>query len=165
MSDTRVADVLDELYDLLAADSTLAALVTSNRLRIFDGPPVSDFAADSMLVVGGVAEVEDDTQTEVSWDWSSLGVSGALADVDEFIDVPCGIASKRGANDPSSTIRALRRSAINIYAAAASAIRGSTLGIDQVMWCTCAVSSIKQMQTADGPECLIRFTARVRTRI
>jgi len=165
MSDSRVADVLDKLYDLVVANTTLAALVTSKRLRISDGPPSSDFAADSMLVIGGVAEVEDDTQTEVSWDWSSLGVSGALADVDEFIDVPCGVASKRGTNDSSATIRQLRRSAINIYAAAASVIRGSTLGIDQVMWCTCAVSSVKQLQTADGPECLIRFTARVRTRI
>lgn len=167
MSDTIVADVLDEVYDLFAADATLAALVAASKLRMFDGPVVSDYAADSMLVVGGRATVTDEEpRTEVQWDWASMGVSGAVSEVDEVILVPCGIAAKRGSNTTDVTIRDVRRSAINIYAAAASALRGSTLGLPRVMWCTSNVSSIVQQQTTvDGPECFIDFTAYIRTRI
>lgn len=166
MSDTIVADVLDKMYDLFAANSTLAALVTANRLRIFDGPSDVDWASESMLVVGGRPIVDDtETATSVEWDWATLGVDGAHAEIDEIIQVPCGIGAMRGINTTDSTIRQVRRSAISIYAAAASALRGSTLSLGQVMWCTCNVSSIRQFQGTSGPECLIDFTAYVRTRI
>lgn len=165
MTDTIVADVLDKLYDTWVADATLAAMVTSKRLRIFDGPAATDFAADSMLVVGALPVVDDESETSVAWEWASLGVSGAFAEIDEVIQVPCGVASRRGSNDSGATIRAIRRSAISVYAAASSALRGSQLTLPQVMWCMSNVSSIKQLQTADGPECLVAFTAYVRTLI
>lgn len=166
MSATIVADVLDEIYDLFVAETTLAGLVTAKRLRIFDGPPATDWAADSMLSVGGRIEVDDeDSATEITWDWSAMGVSGAAADVDETIAVPCGVAAKRGSNSPDATMRDVRRSAINIYAAAGLALRGSTLGLAQVLWCTSNVSRVRQWQTSDGPECFVEFIAFVRTRI
>lgn len=167
MSDTIVADVLDKVYDLWAADATLAALVTALRLRIFDGPVTTDWAADSMLVVGGtVIADQDDPAVEVAWDWASMGVSGAMSEVDETIHIPCGIAAHRGSHTTDASIRDVRRSAINIYAAAASALRASTLNLPRVMWCTSNVSRITQMQTiSDGPECFVEFTAFIRTRI
>jgi hypothetical protein len=166
MSDTIVADVLDGVYDLFVADATLAALVTAKRLRTFDGPPNSDWAADSMLIVGGRVQVDDeDSTTEVAWDWASMGVSGAISEVDETIAIPCGVAAKRGSNSTDATMRQVRRSAINIYAACGSALRGSTLSLPRVMWCTSNVSSIRQWQTTDGPECFVEFIAFVRTRI
>lgn len=166
MSDTIVADVLDGVYDLLVADSTIAALVTAKRLRTFDGPPTVDFAADSMLVIGGKPIVDDtDNPTEVQWDWATLGVDGAHAEVDQPILIPCGIAAARGSNTSDATMRQVRRSAINIYAACASAVRASTLSLSRVMWCTSGVSSIRQLQTGSGPECFIDFTILVQTRI
>lgn len=162
MTDTRVADVLTALYDLFVAEAYLAAEVTAGRLKIFDGPPAVDFEADSMLVVGGLPIVDDESETSVSWEWGSLGRSGQFADIDEVIDVPCGVSTVLG---NSRDIRTARTSAITIYAKAASAIRASTLSLDVVMWCTTAVSAIKQTQTPTGAECLVAFTARVRTRI
>lgn len=164
MTDTRVADVLDELYDLWAADTFIAAEVAADRLRIFDGPPEITFEADSMLVVGGsvLAEDTEEPATEVVWDWASMGVDGAHAEIDETILVPCQVSTING---DATAMRDARRTAITIFAAAAAAARNSTLGIPQVMWCTCSVSSIRQLQTESGAECVITFIVRVQTRI
>lgn len=162
MTDTRLADVLDAVYDLLAADTTIAAAVTAGTLKLFDGPPTVDWSGNSMLVVGGLPVEDDESETSVTWSWGSSGRSGEFADVDEWIDIPCGISSVSG---NSHDMRALRRTAIGLYAKAASALRASTLNIDVVMWCTSAASAIKQIQTPSGAECIIAFTARVRTRI
>lgn len=162
MSLTRVADVLDKLYDLFVADATLAAAVTAQTLRIYDGPPITDLSAPSVLCVGAQPSVDEEVGTSVTWEWSSSGTSGHFADIAELIDVPCGIYHLTG---DSNDMRAARRAAIGLYAAAAEAVRASTLNIDVVMWCTTAVSSIVQTQTTKGAEVLIRFTARVRTQI
>lgn len=162
MSDTRVADVLDALYDLIVAQTEIAAAITAGTLKAFDGPPTTDFSAGSMLVVGGALTVdEEDPETSVSWDWAAMGRSGQFADIAEWIDVPCAVHTFGGSTD----MRAIRRAAIALYAKAATAIRSSTLSIGEVMWCTCAVSSIQQMQTQSGAECMVRFVARVRTQI
>lgn len=165
MTDTRVADILDALYDLWAGNATLAAMVTAGTLKISDGPPTIDFSARDMLVVGGLP-IEDDEEstTDVGLNWGSLGHSGQYADVDENIAVPCGVASVLGDSTPAG-MRLARRNAINVYAAASSALRDSTLGIDVVMWCLSGVTAIRQRQTQSGAECLIAFTALVRTRI
>lgn len=163
MTDTRVADVLDALFDLLVAESTIAAAIQAGTLVAFDGPPTIDFSAKTMLVVGGSVEVDaEGTETSVTWDWSSMGVSGGNADVEEWIEVPCAVSTVDG---DAPNMRALRRAAIEVYAKAAAAVRDSTLGIAQVMWCTSAVSGVRQLQTEDGAECLITFTVRVRTQI
>lgn len=162
MSDTRIADILDALYDVVVAQTDIAAAIAAKTLRAFDGPPAVDFSAGTMLVIGGAVNIDDEPQTEVTWEWGSLGVSGTFADVDEQIDIPCGISTKAG---NSQAMRTLRRTAIGFYANAAAAIRGTTLSIPQVMWCTPAVSAIQQLQTQSGAECIVSFIARVRTRI
>jgi hypothetical protein len=163
MTDTRVADVLDALYDLIVAQTDIAAAITAGTLKAFDGPPTTDFSAATMLVIGGApfADEIETPETSVSWDWAAMGRSGAFADIAEWIDVPCAIQTRGGATD----MRALRRTAITFYAKAATAIRGSTLSIGEVMWCTCAVSGIRQEQTHSGAECLVTFVARARTQI
>lgn len=163
MTDTRVADVLDALFDLFAADPDIADAVAAGTLTIFDGPPAIDFSGNSMLVVGGSVEVDaEGAETSVSWDWSAMGQSGATADIAEWIDVPCAVSTIDG---DATAMRAARRTAIDIFAKAASAARASTLSIGAVMWCTCAVSGIRQLQTEDGAECLINFVVRVRAQI
>lgn len=163
MTETRVADVLDALYDLVVAEPTIAAAITAETLKAFDGPPTTDFSADTMLVIGGApfADEVESPETSVSWDWAAMGRSGEFADIAEWIDVPCTIQTRGGSAD----MRTIRRTAITFYAKAAAAIRASTLSIGEVMWCTCAVSSIRQEQTNTGAECLVTFVARVRTQI
>lgn len=161
MSDTRLADILDALADQLAAVPTLAAAVTAGTLAILDGPPRTDFSAASMLVVGGMPEIDNDPQTTSTWDWSAMGVSGQYADIDEAINVPLAVTTLDG----SGNIRACRRVAIGLYATAAAFIRGSTLGIDVVMWCLPGPANLTQRQTADGAEVLLTFNALIRTRI
>ncbi len=163
MTDTRVADVLDGLFDLWAAVPEFAAAVAAGTMLMCDGPPTIDFSGNVMLVVGGSVEVDDESaETAVSWDWSAMGRDGAHADIEEWIAVPCEVASIDG---DAAAMRAARRAAIAVYAAAADAARGSTLGVDEVLWCICAVSGIRQLQTEDGAECLIKFVVRVRTQI
>lgn len=165
MTDTRLADVLDALYDLAAANATLAAAVTAETLKIADGPPAVDFSAPTLLFIGGLPTADDESSvTEVQLDWATLGRSGAYADVDETIVVPCGVSTVVGDPTPAG-MRAARRTAIGIYAAYASAVRASTLGIDVVMWCIANASGVAQRKTSSGSECLITFSVLVRTHI
>lgn len=161
MSDTRLADILDAMYDQLATDATLAAMVAAGTLRISDGPMKTDFAGASLLVVGGMPEIDNDPETTSTWDWNSLGVSGQYAEIEEWIDIPLAVTSLSGDGD----VRTARRTALNIYAAAAAFIRKTTLSIDVVMWCIAGPASLKQRQTTDGAEVLATFNARVRTQI
>lgn len=164
MTDTRIADILDALYDLLAAETTLAAMVVAETLKISDGPLTIDNSASSVLVVGGRPVQDDESDTTAQWDWATLGRSGQYADIAEWVFVPCGVATVGG--DASTTgMRAARRTAIEIYAKAASAIRASTLSIDVVMWCLPQLTAIRQQQTQDGAECFVDFTAAIRTQI
>lgn len=163
MSDTRLADILDALHDLLIAEAYIAAEIAAERLKAFDGPPTTDFSAGSMLCTGATPTVDDEvSSTTVEWDWGSLGVSGQFADVDEWVRIPCGITAQIG---DSTQMRAVRRTAINIYAKAAAAIRNSTLSIPQVMWCVPSPGDLTQLQTPSGAEVLLSFTANIRTRI
>lgn len=164
MSETRIADILDGLYDLFAAEATLAAMVTANTLKIFDGPADIEFSAPAMLVVGGQPIVEDESETTATWDWASLGRSGQYADIDEWVFVPCGIATVTG-DSTNAAMRVTRRNAINIYAKAAAAARASNLDIDVVMWMITQTSAIRQQKTQSGYECFVNFTVAVRTRI
>lgn len=163
MSDTRLADVLDALHDLLIAQADIAAAIATGDLIASDGPPITDLSSGSLLVTGAQPSLDDeDAATTVEWDWGSLGVSGQYADVDEWIRVPCGIHTIVG---DSGGMRAARRTAITFYAQAAAAIRATTLGIPQVMWCVPSPGAITQLQTTSGAEVIIAFTANVRTRI
>lgn len=161
MSDTRLADILDALYDGLIAETYIAAELAAERLKVFDGPPSIDWSGTSMLVVGGRPVQDDTSETTGSWDWGSLGVSGTQASIDEWVFVPCGIATVLG----EANARTARRTAIAIYAKAAAYIRGTTLGLDVVMWCIPQLTALKQQQTTSGAEVFIDFTAGIRTRI
>lgn len=163
MSDTRLADIADALYDQLIAETYIAAQITAQALRSFDGPPIGDMTSGSVLSVGASPSIDDETvSTSVEWDWGSLGVSGANADINEWIRVPCGIHTLNG---NAQQMRQARRTAIAIYAKAAAFIRGTTLSIPQVMWCIPQPGTLTQLQTPQGAEVIIAFTANVRTRI
>lgn len=166
--DTQTADVLDALYDLFAGTTAITAAVTAGTLRMFDGPPTVDWGAPSMLSVGGAINVDlDNPDVAVGQDWATLGLD---AQIDEIIEVPCAAGSSDG---DVGAMRTVRRTAIGIYAACATAARatntpGLGLGgllLQNVMWCLPYVSAVRQMQGASGAECHVLFTIRVRTRI
>jgi hypothetical protein len=163
MSDTRLADITDALYDQMIAEAYIAEEIAENRLYTFDGPPIGAMPPGSILSVGASPSIDDETvSTTVEWNWGSLGVSGAHADIDEWIRVPCGIHTLNGNSDQ---MREARRTAIAIYAKAAAFIRGTTLSIPQVLWCIPQPGALTQLQTPQGAEVIISFTANVRTRI
>lgn len=162
MSESIWADVLDKMYDLVIAETYIAAEIAAERLKAFDGPAINDFSAPTMMTIGGwpvQTDVEPETTSE--WNWAAMGVSGTLADVDDAFSVPCGIQTFLG----ESNQRTARRTAINVFAKAAALYRGTTLTLGQVMWCTPQLNSLRQQNTADGAECLITFSVHVRTRI
>lgn len=163
MSDTLLADVVDALYEQLIAVPDIADLIAAKQLRAFDGPLIGDASTGTILSVGSQPSFDgEDTSTTVEWDWATLGISGQFADVDEWIRVPCGIHSIGG---NSAGMRDVRRTAIGVYAAAATFIRGTTLGIPRVMWCIPQPGSLTLFQTPRGAEVVLGFTANVRTRI
>lgn len=161
MSDTIWADVLDKMYDLAIEDPYIAAEVAAERLRVFDGPSVSDFSARTMLTIGGLPIEDDESDISSNWDWSSLGRDGANADVDDQLLVPCGISTRVG----DASVRIARRVAINVFKATAAFYRGTTLDLPAVMWCIPQMASLRQIYTQSGAECLITFFVHVRTRI
>lgn len=162
MSESIWADVLDELYDTIVADSWFATEITAERLAVVDGAIVTDFSGPSLLTIGVHPEHEDESATVVSeWNWASMGATGAMADVDDAFSIPCGISTVLGDND----LRAARRTAITIFAKVAALVRNSNLGLSGVMWCIPQVASLRQLPTADGSECEISFNIHVRTRI
>lgn len=164
MSETIWADVLDEMYDLAIAEAYVAAEVTAERLRVFDGPPINQFEEDTILTIGGLpiqAEAEPETTSE--WNWAAMGVNGTQADVDDAFSVPCGIHTVLGQAD----LRTARRTAISLYAKVAALYRGPalSLALGPVMWSIPQMASLRQTYTADGSEVLITFFVHVRTRI
>ncbi len=161
MSESIWADVLDELFDAIIAETFIAAEIAAERLTVFDGPSVTDFSGASIMTIGALPEQEDESLTSSEWNWASMGATGANADIDDAFSVPCGIHTILGDNN----LRTTRRTAITLYAKVAALVRNSNLGLGAVMWCIPQVASLKQSPTADGSECLLFFNIHVRTRI
>lgn len=162
MSDTKLADILDKLYDVLVAETTIATAIAANTLVVYDGPPINDLSRGTLIAVGGMPVIDGDLEVTSSWDWSSLGRSGTYADVAEWIDVPFGLATLTG----DANMRTARRTLIGLYAAAAALFRGEWYvgqGIDTVMWSIPGQLSLTQRQTSDGAEIVGQFVVRIRT--
>lgn len=147
------ADVLDGLLATWQADPTLTGY--GDRLRIYDGPPTTDRAAEIELWVGanGV-EAEEEVVTGTQ-DWAAFNQSD---DRDETIDVVNAIWVANGSHD----IKGARRLAFQILDAAAGAVRGSALGIAAAYPATQVVSwSLRQGEYTSGVGAVITFTVRV----
>jgi hypothetical protein len=161
VSDTVITTVLNNLYDQIIAEAFIAAEITAERLKTFDGSAINDFSAPSMMTIGGLPITDDLAEISSEWDWATLGVDGTNAQVDDVWHIPCGIHTFLG----EANLRTARTTALALFTHAMSFIRGTTLGIPQVMWCMPQLATIRQSQTADGAEVLIAFSAHVQTRI
>lgn len=161
MSESIWADVLDKLYDLVIVETFIAAEITAERLKVFDGPSNTDFSGATMMTIGALPVMEDESETTSEWNWAAMGRTGANADVDDLFVVPCGIHTRLGRTD----LRTARRTAIDVYAKAAAFYRNTTLTLNQVMWLIPRMATLKQEYTTSGAECLVTFGVHVTTRI
>lgn len=149
-NETLIADVLDALVTTWRADATLAAL--GARLRIFDGPPTTDRAAEIELWIGATGLEADETVVEGVQAFATF--ADAL-DVDEALDISNAIWVANGANDVSTA----RRTAITTFNAAAAAVRGSSLGLSALYPATTVTGwQLRQGQFTSGVGAVLTFT-------
>lgn len=150
---TLAADVLDALAATWRANAALTAY--GNRLRIFDGPPVTDRAAEIELWVGATGLQPDETVVSGVQDFEAFE---QVNDRGEILDISNAIWVANGAND----IVTARRTAIDAFSAASAAIRGSNLGIAEVYADTQVVSwDLRQGQWTSGVGAVVAFIVRV----
>jgi hypothetical protein len=152
---TLAPDVLDAL--LVTWRGAAALLAYGDRLRIYDGPPVTDRAAEIELWVGATGLEAEETVITGTQDWVTLG--DATADRDETIEIQNAIwvYSTTGA-----TIGITRRTTFDVFNAAIAAIRGSNLGI-AALGPTAAPASwqLHQGEFTKGAGVVITFTIHV----
>jgi len=146
MSETLIPDLLDALVAIWTADPTLAGYGT--RLRVFDGPPITDRAAEIELWVGATG-LESDEEVIV-FNQSRADFDG---DRDETLTVSNAVWVANGTHD----IAAARRLAVAVYAAAASTVRISTLGVSGVMALDVTDGRLRQGQFDTGVGCVLTF--------
>lgn len=151
---TLAADVLDALAAAWRADATLTAYGT--RLRIFDGPPLTDRTAEIELWVGSDGLQPDETVVSGTQSYVTFG---AADDRDEALDITCTVWVVNGSTDMATT----RRTAIDAFNAAAAAVRGSALSLGAEGYNATGVPSwqLREGQTANGAEVVLTFVVQV----
>lgn len=150
---TLVADVLDGLLTVWKTDPTLTAY--GNRLRVYDGPPTTDRAAEIELWVGASGLEPEETVITGTQQWATFG--NAIDDRDESIDITNAVWVANGTTD----IATARRTAITTFAAAAAAIRGSNLGVSALNPTAQVVSwELHQGQFSSGVGVVLTFTVQ-----
>lgn len=147
MSETLIPDLLDALIAAWTADATLAAYGT--RLRIFDGPPVTDRAAEIELWVGATGLEADEEVIVFTQQRSDLD-----GDRDAAITISHAVWVANGSHDISTA----RRLAVAVYAAAAATVRTSTLGVTGVQAIDVSEGRLRQGSFDTGVGCVVTFT-------
>lgn len=153
---TLAADVLDALVTTWGADATLGTYVTAGRLRIYDGPPVDDRAAEIELWVGATGLEPDEA---VVTGTQAFATQGTTDDVDETLSIACAIWVANGTND----IKTARRTAIDVFNAAVTAVQGSDLGLGNEVYDATQVVSwqLRQGQWTSGVGAVLAFVVQV----
>lgn len=150
---TLATHLVDGLLAAWRADATLAGY--GDRLRIFDGPPVTDRAAPIEIWAGSTGDPDDEeTVIRGSQQWETMRAPG---DRGETLEVSCAIWVADGSVD----IATARRTAIDVFHAAAGAIRGSDLGADALYDSTEVISwELRQAQYPTGVGAVLVFIVR-----
>jgi hypothetical protein len=151
-----VADVIDALLVTWRADATLVAY--AGRLRIYDGPPLDDRAAEIELWVGATGLEPDETVLSGEQDWATML---GILDRDETLLVQNAIWVARGNVD----VAAARRTALDVFDAATTAVRSATLGLSTVEWVDVPSWSLRQGQFNTGAGAVLTFTVRARGQV
>lgn len=153
-SQTMAADVLDALLSTWQADATLTGY--GDRLRIFDGEPITDRAAEIELWVGSTGDQSaEETVITGTQQWATLA---DVNDRDESLDVTSCVWVANGSHD----IKTARRLAITVFSAAVSAIRGGSLGVTGAFNATGITDwQLTQGQYTSGVGAKLVFTVHV----
>lgn len=146
MSETLIPDLLDALVTAWTADATLLAY--GQRLRISDGPPLTDRAAEIEIWVGATG-LESDEEVVV-FNQTRADFAGNR---DETLTVANAVWVANGSHD----IAAARRLAVVVYAAAAATIRTSTLAVAGVMALDVSDGRLRQGQFDTGVGAVLSF--------
>lgn len=157
---TLAADVLDALVSTWRADSTLAGYVTAGRLRIYDGPPVDDRAAEIELWVGATGLEPDEAVVTGGQAYATFGTADER---DEQLAIANAVWVANGTND----IATARRAAIDVFNAAVTAVTGSDLGLgNEVYDATTVVSwQLRQGQWTSGVGAVLAFVVQVQGQV
>lgn len=150
MSETLIPDLLDALLAAWHADATLTAY--GDRLRIYDGPPITDRAAEIELWVGATGLEADEevvvfTQQRADFE----------GDRDETLTISHAVWVANGSHDISMA----RRLAVTVYAAAAAVVRTSTLSVTGVQAIDVSDGRLRQGEFDSGVGCVLTFTTTV----
>jgi len=151
-SQTVLADAVDAVYDLLAADVTLNAIT---GLKVFDGPALTDRSREVEVWVGSVGTDDDDG--------TAAALTSQPADFgderDEVAEVYCAIWAIGGSTD----MRTRRRKTATAYDAIVSAVAGWNLASVFTPSATADVvaADLRQLQTANGAATVQTFTVRI----
>lgn len=150
---TLATHIVDGLLTTWRADATLATY--GDRLRIFDGPPLTDRAAPIEIWVGSTGDPSDEeTVIRGSQQWETQRAAG---DRGETVEVSCAIWVADGSVD----IAVARRTAIEVFHAAAGAIRGTDFDSDAVYDSTEVISwELRQGQYPTGVGAVLAFIVR-----
>jgi hypothetical protein len=147
---TLAADLLDALLAAWQADATLTAY--GDRLLISDGPPITDRSREIELWVGATGLEAEETVITGTQNWVTLNQA---TDRDEQLDITCAIWVANGSHD----IKAARRLAIDVFNAAAAAVRGSDFGLASVYDSTHVTDwQLHQGQFSSGVGAVLQFT-------
>jgi hypothetical protein len=147
VSETLIPDLLDALLAAWRADVTLTGY--GDRLRIFDGPPLTDRAAEIELWVGATGLEEDEEVVVFAQQRADFE-----GDRDEVLTMAHAIWVANGTHD----ISAARRLAVVVYAAAAAVVRTSTLAVAGVQAIDISDGRLRQGQFDTGVGCVLSFT-------
>jgi hypothetical protein len=146
MAETIIPDLLDALVTAWTADATLVAY--GSRLRIYDGPPVTDRSAEIEIWVGATGlEAEEEvivfTQNRADFE----------GDRDETVTISSAVWVADGTNN----ISAARRLAVAVYAACAATIRVSTLSVAGVVALDVSAGRLRQGRYPTGVGAVVAF--------
>lgn len=146
---TAVADVLDALVTIWQADANLATYGT--RLQVFDGPPVTNRAAEIEIWVGATGVTPEEEVITASQDTDTFDDSRS-----EILDVTNAVWVYATTAD----IKTCRRTAITAFNYAAAAIRATTLGVSGVQRVDVVGWRLREGEYTTGPGVVLTFTIR-----
>lgn len=148
------------------APAVIAALVSAwttalssygDRVAVSDGPPVTARDREIELWVGATGDEVEETVIRGTQDWATFG--DTVLDRDEEIDIDNTIWAY---STTGTAIATVRQTAMDVFSAVITAVRGSGLGVSGLYTATGVPSwELRQGQYSGGPGVRLLFTLHV----
>lgn len=140
----------------LVSTWTSALSSYGDRVKVTDGPPVTDRSREIELWVGATGDEVEETVITGAQDWVTFA---AALDRDEDLEIQSAILVY---STTGSGIAACRQTAFDVFNAALTAVRGTDLGVSGV-YAAAGVPSwqLRQGHYNTGPGVRILFTLKV----